>query len=93
MAPLELWEARDTLCTMGGCWVSNNMPRAPTVLNNFTSADTNFFYVFNSTAQNPPDTDPVTHKKHKRHKMHKMHIRAHKEEGITEVLELVLGSR
>ena len=69
------------------------MPRAPTVLNNFSSADANFFYVFNSRAQNPPDTDPVTHKKHKRHKMHKMHIRAHKEEGITEVLELVLGSR
>ena len=31
---------------MGGCWVSNNMPRAPTVLNNFTIADANFSYVF-----------------------------------------------
>ena len=29
LAPLELWGARDTQCTMGGCWVSNNMPRDP----------------------------------------------------------------
>ena len=46
LAPLELWGAQDTQCTMGGCWVSNSMPRAPTVLNNFTIADANFSYVF-----------------------------------------------
>ena len=39
-------KAWDTQSTLGGCWVSNNMPRAPTVLNNFTIADANFSYVF-----------------------------------------------
>ena len=50
LAPLELWGGRDTQCTMGGCWVSNNMPRdpgrVPAVLNKFTNADAKFFYVF-----------------------------------------------
>ena len=34
---------------MGGCWVSDNMLRAPTVLkilNKLTNADAKFFYVF-----------------------------------------------
>merc|ERR1712062_814345 len=50
LAPLELWGAQDTQSTMGGCWVSNNMPRdtgrVPAVLNKFTNADAKFFNVF-----------------------------------------------